>query len=68
MRYHDVGRMIVCHRGSLPDTLLDNIPEQDGEDGRLLMDYTRWLSASIEQIGGINYNPTIHLILHCALE
>ena len=65
--YHDADKMIVCHVASLPDTLLDNTPEQLGEDGKLLVQYTRWLSERIEQLGGSDYIPTIHLNLHGAL-
>jgi methylaspartate ammonia-lyase len=59
--------MVVSHVASLPDTLLDNILEQRGEDGRLPVQYTRWLSESIEKSGRSKYYPTIHFNLHGAL-
>ena len=66
-RYHDADKMIVRHVASLPDTLLDNTPEQLVEDSRLLTNYTRWLSERIGQLGGADYHPTIHLNVHGAL-
>jgi methylaspartate ammonia-lyase len=66
-RCHDVDKMIVHRVASLPDTLLDNISEQFGEDGRLLTQYIRWLSERIGQLRGADYHPNIHLNVHGGL-
>lgn len=66
-RYHNADKMIVRRVASLPHALVDNIPEQLGEDGNLLSQYARWLSERIKQLGGEGYCPTIHLDVHGAL-
>ncbi len=66
-RYHNADKMIVRRVASLPHALVDNIPEQLGEDGSLLVQYARWLSERIGQLGGMDYRPTIHLDVHGAL-
>jgi methylaspartate ammonia-lyase len=66
-RYHDVDKMIVRRAASLPDTLLDNIHQHFGEDGKILRQYIRWLSERIRQLGGVDYHPTIHLNVHGGL-
>lgn len=62
--YQDVDKMVVRRVSSLPDTLPDNKPEQFDEDGRLLLQYIRWLSERIGQLSDVDYNPTIHLNVH----
>jgi len=66
-RYHNADKMIVRRVASLPHALVDNVPEQLGEDGNLLSQYARWLSERIKQLGGKDYCPTIHLDVHGAL-
>jgi methylaspartate ammonia-lyase len=66
-RYHNADKMIVRRVASLPHALVDNVPEQLGEDGHLLSQYARWLSERIQQLGGEGYCPTLHLDVHGAL-
>ena len=66
-RYHNADKMIVRRVASLPHTLVDNISEQLGEDGTELTRYARWLKARIQELGGEDYWPTIHLDVHGAL-
>lgn len=66
-RYHGADKMIVRRLPSLPHALVDNIPEQVGEDGVKLLAYARWLKGRIEELGGPAYCPTVHLDLHGAL-
>jgi len=66
-RYAGADKMIARRVASLPHTLVDNIPEHLGEDGRVLVDYTRWLRERIPQLAGDDYEPTIHLDVHGAL-
>ncbi len=66
-RYAGADKMIARRVASLPHTLVDNIPEQLGEDAIVLTRYARWLKARIEELGGSDYRPTIHLDVHGAL-
>ena len=66
-RYHNADKMIVRRVASLPHGLVDDIPEQLGEDGAKLTRYVRWLKERIQELGGADYRPTIHLDVHGAL-
>jgi methylaspartate ammonia-lyase len=66
-RYAGADKMIVRRVASLPHTLVDNIPEQLGEDGEILVRYAHWLRERIPQLADENYRPTIHLDVHGAL-
>jgi methylaspartate ammonia-lyase len=66
-RYHGADKMISRRVSSLPHTLVDDINEQLGDDGSVLVRYTRWLSNRIQQLADEDYQPTIHLDVHGAL-
>jgi methylaspartate ammonia-lyase len=71
-RYRNADKMIVRRVASLPHALVDNIPEQLGEDGAKLVQYIHWLQGRIQELGPLrqaqdDYRPTIHLDVHGAL-
>jgi methylaspartate ammonia-lyase len=66
-RRKNADKMIVRRVASLPHALVDDIPEQLGEDGAKLTRYVRWLKERIQELGDPNYRPTIHLDVHGAL-
>jgi methylaspartate ammonia-lyase len=77
-RYRNADKMIVRRVASLPHALVDDIPEQLGEDGAKLVQYVHWLKDRIRvlrqaqddvlrQAQDDNYCPTIHLDVHGAL-
>jgi methylaspartate ammonia-lyase len=66
-RIHNADKMIVRRIASLPHALVDNIPEQLGQDGVKLVQYARWLKERVGELGGADYRPTIHLDVHGAL-
>lgn len=66
-RYANAEKMIVRRMDSLPHALVDDIPAQVGHDGSKLVQYVRWLRARIQELGGADYQPTIHLDVHGAL-
>ena len=66
-RTHNADKMIVRRVASLPHALVDDIPEQLGEDGARLVQYVRWLKRRIQELAGDDYRPTIHLDVHGAL-
>jgi len=66
-RYAGADKMIARRVASLPHSLVDNIPEHIGEDAIVLTRYARWLKARVQELGGPDYRPTIHLDVHGAL-
>lgn len=66
-RYHNADKMIARRVASLPHALVDDVPEQLGEDGAELIRYVRWLKGRIQELGDADYRPTIHLDVHGAL-
>ncbi len=66
-RYHNADKMIVRRVASLPHALVDDIPAQLGVDGDKLIQYVRWLKERVQELGGADYHPTIHLDVHGAL-
>lgn len=66
-RRKNADKMIVRRVSSLPHALVEDIPRQLGEDGEALVQYARWLKERIEQLGGSNYRPAIHIDVHGAL-
>jgi len=66
-RTHNADKMIARRVASLPHALVDDIPEQLGEDGSKLTRYVRWLKGRIQELGGDDYLPTIHLDVHGTL-
>ena len=66
-RYAGADKMIARRVAALPHSLVDNIPEQLGQDGEILIEYAGWLARRIYQMAGAEYRPTIHLDVHGAL-
>jgi methylaspartate ammonia-lyase len=66
-RSRNADKMIVRRVASLPHALVEDIPQQLGEDGGRLVSYVRWLKERIEELGGAEYRPAIHLDVHGAL-
>ena len=66
-RTYNAEKMIARRIASLPHGLVDNLPEQVGRDGSELTRYIRWLARRIEELGGKDYYPTIHLDIYGAL-
>jgi methylaspartate ammonia-lyase len=66
-RTHDADRMIARRVVSLAHDLIDNIPDQLGQEGDKLVQYARWLKQRIRRLGGDAYRPTIHLDVHGTL-
>ncbi len=66
-RRTNADKMIVRRISSLPHALVEDIPTQVGESGEALVSYVRWLKDRIEELGGSNYRPAIHIDVHGAL-
>ena len=66
-RFQGADKMIVRRIGSLPHSLVDNIPQQLGDQAVHLIRYTKWLKTRIQSLGEDSYHPTIHLDVHGGL-
>lgn len=66
-RYYHAEKMIVHGVDSLPHAAVDDIPGQVGPNGNEMTRYLRWLAGRIRQLGGAEYQPTIHIDLQGAL-
>jgi len=66
-RYRSADKMIARRVASLSPVLADNLPEQLGEGAVELTRYARWLKARIQELGGEDYWPTVHLDVQGAL-
>lgn len=66
-RYKNADKMIIRRVASLPHALVDNIPQQLGNEGGVLLEYARWLRQRIATLGGPDYHPTVHLDVHGTL-
>jgi methylaspartate ammonia-lyase len=66
-RAYHAEKMIVHRIASLPHGLADDLPKQLGRDGSEMTHYLQWLSRRIAELGGEEYQPTIHLDLQGAL-
>ncbi|MDZ7844151.1 MAG: methylaspartate ammonia-lyase [Anaerolineales bacterium] len=66
-RFAGVDKMIAHRVDSLPHALVDNLPEQMGDEAVNLIRYTRWIRKRIQDRGADGYHPTIHLDVHGAL-
>jgi methylaspartate ammonia-lyase len=66
-RYYNAEKMIVRRIASLPHALMDDLVTQVGRDGGELTRYIRWLAGRIGELGGPDYQPTIHLDIYGAL-
>lgn len=60
-------RMMARRVASLPHGLVDDPPAQVGESGEKLVEYARWLSRRLTELGDPDYRPVIHLDVHGAL-
>jgi methylaspartate ammonia-lyase len=63
-RYANADKMIVNRLAALPHSQVDDLAAQLGEEGELLLAYVRWLRARVEELGGLDYRPTLHLDVH----
>lgn len=66
-RRTNADKMIARRVASLPHGLVENVRDQLGNDGEVLLRYVSWLRDRIEDLAEPQYRPTIHLDVHGAL-
>ncbi|MFJ4659033.1 methylaspartate ammonia-lyase [Nocardia sp. NPDC088792] len=62
-RYGNAEKMIMKQVDALPHGLINSV-EKFGVAGETLFEYVRWLVTRIGELGGRDYQPTIHLDLY----
>ena len=66
-RYTAVDKMLARKLAALPQSQVDDIPKQLGQDGAVLLEYARWLKARIAKFAHKDYQPVISLDVHGGL-
>lgn len=58
-RYTNVDKMILKKVGMMPHGLINNVEEKLGADGQIFLDWVRWVTRRISEIGEPDYKPVI---------
>jgi len=58
--YLNTDKMIAKQVDALPHALFNTV-DKLGKNGEKLLEYVKWLSRRIREVGHKNYNPTIHI-------
>lgn len=66
-RYAAVDKMLARKIAALPQSQVDDIPNQLGQDGAALLEYARWLKARVSKFAHKDYQPVISLDVHGGL-
>lgn len=64
--YLNTDKMILKKVDALPHALFNSVYKL-GENGEKLLEYIKWLSKRIREIGSENYNPIIHVDVYSTL-
>lgn len=60
-RYINADKAIIKRAQVLPHALINNVEKKLGLRGEILLDYVKWLSGRISELGSADYNPVIHI-------
>lgn len=66
-RYHSVDKMILKKVAILPHAIINNVKQDLGQDGHILLEYVTWVRDRIQALGETGYWPTLHLDLYGTL-
>lgn len=66
-RIVNADKMIVNRLAGIPHGQIDDIQSQLGDRGELLLEYAKWLKLRVQELGGTDYFPVIHLDVHGAI-
>ncbi len=58
-RYTNVDKMILKQVGMMPHGLINNVEEKLGTDGKIFLDWVKWVKKRIEEIGEAGYKPVM---------
>jgi methylaspartate ammonia-lyase len=60
-RYDNADKAILKRAGVLPHALINNVETKLGQNGELLLDYVKWLTKRVKELGDRDYQPTLHI-------
>lgn len=60
-RYVNADKAIIKRADVLPHGLINNVETTLGQDGGILLKYIHWLRERIQELGGKEYRPVIHI-------
>lgn len=61
-RYENVDKMIIKQAPTLPHGLINNVETKLGRNGELLLEYVKWLTARVKELGvDVDYKPNLHI-------
>jgi len=58
-RYLNVDKMILKKVGMMPHGLTTSVKERLGEDGQIFLDWVKWVTERIKEIGSQDYSPVM---------
>ena len=58
-RYTNVDKMILKKVGMMPHGLINNVEEKLGTDGQIFLDWVKWVTKRISDIGEPDYKPVM---------
>ena len=58
-RYTNVDKMILKKVGMMPHGLINNVEEKLGKDGQIFLDWVKWVTKRISDIGEPDYKPVM---------
>ncbi len=60
-RYVNADKAIIKQAQVLPHALINNVETKLGYQGEILLDYIKWLSSRIRELGTEEYKPVLHI-------
>lgn len=60
-RYDNADKAILKRAGVLPHALINNVEAKLGPNGELLLEYVKWLTERIVELGDQDYRPILHI-------
>ncbi len=66
-RYTNADKAMIKRANVLPHGLINHVQSKLGPKGEKLLDYTVWLRRRVEELGGKNYSPVLHIDVYGTL-
>lgn len=66
-RFTNADKAIIKRAGVLPHGLINNVETKLGKRGEKLCEYVSWLRKRVEQLGGKDYRPVLHIDVYGTL-
>ncbi len=66
-RFTNADKAIIKRAGVLPHGLVNNVETKLGNNGEKLYEYVSWLRKRVEELGGGDYRPVLHIDVYGTL-